>query len=63
MSTVEDATKPSARREFTQRAARAWIRAADAGVIDADELTWLLAHLPPAKLGPAPADPGAGANR
>ena len=28
--------------EFEQRAAAAWIRAADAGVIDASELGWLL---------------------
>lgn len=28
--------------EFEQRAAAAWIRAADAGVIDARELAWLL---------------------
>lgn len=33
--------------EFSRRAAVAWIKAADAGIIDADELTWLLAHLPP----------------
>ena len=33
--------------EFIRRAATAWIRAADAGLIDAGELTWLLAHLPP----------------
>jgi hypothetical protein len=28
--------------EFEQRAAAAWIRAADAGVIDSTELGWLL---------------------
>ncbi|HEX6353434.1 hypothetical protein [Actinophytocola sp.] len=31
--------------EFEQRAAAAWIRAADAGVIDVDELGWLLDKL------------------
>lgn len=31
--------------EFEQRAATAWIRAADAGMIDADELAWLLGKL------------------
>ena len=31
--------------EFEQRAAIAWIRAADAGVIDAGELDWLLGML------------------
>jgi hypothetical protein len=38
-------TRPLVDREFTERAAIAWIRAADAGVIDAGELAWLLAHL------------------
>ncbi|MGH9062004.1 MAG: hypothetical protein ACRDZY_21190 [Acidimicrobiales bacterium] len=38
-------TRPPVDREFTERAASAWIRAADAGVIDARELAWLLAHL------------------
>lgn len=33
-------------REFEQRAATAWIRAADAGLIDAAELAWLLTNLP-----------------
>ena len=37
---------PPATPEFTRRAAIAWIRAADAGLIDAGELDWLLAHLP-----------------
>jgi hypothetical protein len=32
--------------EFEQRAAAAWIRAADAGVIDSTELGWLLDRLP-----------------
>ncbi|SEO44774.1 hypothetical protein [Amycolatopsis saalfeldensis] len=41
----EHDTKPAVDREFTERAASAWIRAADAGVIDAGELAWLLAHL------------------
>jgi hypothetical protein len=40
-------TRPLVDREFTERAASAWIRAADAGVIDAGELAWLLAHLDP----------------
>jgi hypothetical protein len=31
--------------EFEQRAATAWIRAADAGVIDVGELGWLLDKL------------------
>jgi hypothetical protein len=48
MDTAQNATKPlPAAPEFIRRAATAWIRAADAGLIDADELTWLLAHLPP----------------
>ncbi|HEY3712051.1 MAG TPA: hypothetical protein VGL64_21930 [Amycolatopsis sp.] len=38
-------TKPLVDREFAERAASAWIRAADAGVIDAGELAWLLARL------------------
>ncbi|WP_328603598.1 hypothetical protein OG943_26340 [Amycolatopsis sp. NBC_00345] len=38
-------TRPPVDREFIERAASAWIRAADAGVIDARELAWLLAHL------------------
>jgi hypothetical protein len=47
MNSVQHATKPlHAAPEFTRRAAIAWIRAADAGLIDAGELTWLLAHLP-----------------
>jgi hypothetical protein len=46
MDTVARSKKQPATPEFTRRAAVAWIRAADAGVIDADELTWLLAHLP-----------------
>jgi hypothetical protein len=47
METAQNATKVRpAKPEFTRRAATAWIRAADAGLIDAGELTWLLAHLP-----------------
>lgn len=38
-------TMPPVDREFAKRAASAWIRAADAGVIDARELAWLLARL------------------
>jgi hypothetical protein len=46
MDSVQHATKPLITREFSRRAACAWVRAADAGVIDADELVWLLSHLP-----------------
>lgn len=47
MDSVQYATEPvGAAPEFVQRAATAWIRAADAGLIDAGELAWLLAHLP-----------------
>ncbi|MEA5365358.1 hypothetical protein VA596_37920 [Amycolatopsis sp., V23-08] len=46
MAGVQHATKPLLTPEFTRRAACAWIRAADAGLIDAAELTWLLSHLP-----------------
>jgi hypothetical protein len=45
MKSVEHAAKPLLTPEFTERAARAWIRAADAALIDADELAWLLKHL------------------
>jgi hypothetical protein len=45
MNSVQHATSPVLTREFTRRAAGAWIRAADAGLIDATELTWLLSHL------------------
>jgi hypothetical protein len=45
---IRHATRsPLAAPGFARRAAVAWIRAADAGLIDAGELTWLLAHLPP----------------
>jgi len=47
MGTVEHQEKLSVTAEFAQRAAYAWVRAADAGVIGAAELSWLLAHLPP----------------
>ncbi|MFC0112019.1 hypothetical protein [Kibdelosporangium aridum] len=47
MDSVRHTMKPlGAAPEFIRRAAIAWIRAADAGLIDAGELTWLLAHLP-----------------
>ncbi|WP_328450229.1 MULTISPECIES: hypothetical protein [unclassified Amycolatopsis] len=46
MNSVQHATRPVVTREFTRRAAGAWIRAADAGLIDAAELVWLLSHLP-----------------
>jgi hypothetical protein len=46
MDAAQNATKPLPAPEFIRRAATAWIRAADAGLIDAGELTWLLAHLP-----------------
>jgi hypothetical protein len=46
MAGVQHATRPLLTREFTRRAAAAWIRAADAGLIDATELVWLLRHLP-----------------
>ncbi|WP_410625818.1 hypothetical protein [Amycolatopsis sp. cmx-8-4] len=46
MNSVQHATRPLLTREFTRRAAGAWIRAADAGLIDAAELVWLLSHLP-----------------
>ncbi|VVJ21787.1 Uncharacterised protein [Amycolatopsis camponoti] len=45
MTSVQPATHPLLTREFTRRAADAWVRAADAGVIDAAELVWLLNHL------------------
>jgi hypothetical protein len=47
MDTIAQSATLPASPEFARRAAIAWIRAADAGTIDADELTWLLAHLPP----------------
>ncbi|MEU4674595.1 hypothetical protein AB0F91_43230 [Amycolatopsis sp. NPDC023774] len=53
MNSVEHATKPLLTPEFSRRAARAWVRAADAALIDADELVWLLAHLEPDRLGAA----------
>ncbi|MDT7796750.1 MAG: hypothetical protein QOI78_183 [Actinomycetota bacterium] len=46
MAGVQHATRPLLTPEFTRRAACAWIRAADAGLIDAAELAWLLSHLP-----------------
>jgi hypothetical protein len=46
MAGAQHATRPLLTREFTRRAAGAWIRAADAGLIDAAELVWLLSHLP-----------------
>ncbi|WIX84571.1 hypothetical protein [Amycolatopsis sp. DG1A-15b] len=46
MTSVQNTTKPLITREFSRRAADAWIRAADAGIIDAAELVWLLEHLP-----------------
>ncbi|MBE1496137.1 hypothetical protein H4696_003237 [Amycolatopsis lexingtonensis] len=46
MTSVQHTTKPLLTREFTRRAAGAWVRAADAGIIDAAELVWLLEHLP-----------------
>jgi hypothetical protein len=46
MAGVQHATRPLLTGEFTRRAACAWIRAADAGLIDATELVWLLSHLP-----------------
>ncbi len=46
MDTVEHARAPRDEPDFARRAAYAWIRAADAGVIDAGELSWLLEHLP-----------------
>lgn len=39
------ADRGSKENEFGQRAAVAWIRAADAGLIDAGELRWLLGKL------------------
>ncbi|MCU1681856.1 MAG: hypothetical protein JWQ81_2595 [Amycolatopsis sp.] len=39
--------------EFDRRAAVAWIRAADAGLIDADELVYLLTGADPARLDTA----------
>jgi hypothetical protein len=47
------AYRGSRAREFEQRAAAAWIRAADAGVIDADELGWLLDRLHELQCHPA----------
>ena len=46
MTSVQDTTKPLITHEFIRRAADAWVRAADAGIIDAAELVWLLEHLP-----------------
>jgi hypothetical protein len=46
MTSVQHTTKPPMTREFIRRAADAWVRAADAGIIDAAELVWLLNHLP-----------------
>ncbi|MEU7785547.1 MULTISPECIES: hypothetical protein [unclassified Amycolatopsis] len=46
MTSVQHTTKALLTREFTRRAADAWVRAADAGIIDAAELVWLLEHLP-----------------
>jgi hypothetical protein len=43
---VDHESVRSGEPEFARRAAYAWIRAADAGLIDADELAWLLDHLP-----------------
>ncbi|MET0132474.1 MAG: hypothetical protein ABW215_02665 [Kibdelosporangium sp.] len=48
MDSVTDTTPLPTSPQFVRRAAVAWIRAADAGVIDAEELAWLLAHLPSA---------------
>ncbi|WP_410644316.1 hypothetical protein [Amycolatopsis sp. lyj-346] len=45
MTSVQPAIEPLITREFTRRAADAWVRAADAGIIDAAELVWLLNHL------------------
>lgn len=39
------ALRGSKENEFGQRAAVAWIRAADAGLIDASELGWLMDKL------------------
>lgn len=46
MTSVQPAIEPHITREFIRRAADAWVRAADAGIIDAAELVWLLNHLP-----------------
>ncbi|MEU4519062.1 hypothetical protein AB0F52_10150 [Amycolatopsis sp. NPDC024027] len=46
MTSVQDTKKPLITHEFIRRAADAWVRAADAGIIDAAELVWLLEHLP-----------------
>jgi hypothetical protein len=42
---------PQVVTEFDRRAAVAWIRAADAGLIDADELAYLLTRACPELLG------------
>jgi len=59
-TTARSASADPATQEFTSRAAAAWIRAADAGVIDADELIYLLDHLDTA-LGRRTEDPPLGA--
>lgn len=38
-------TEPQVTTEFDRRAAVAWIRAADAGLIDAEELAYLLMRM------------------
>ncbi|MBE1468268.1 hypothetical protein [Kibdelosporangium phytohabitans] len=49
MDTVVSSGPLTPSAEFARRAATVWIRAADAGIIDADELSWLLRHLPPSR--------------
>lgn len=57
MSIVEHTSKLPAEPEFARRAAKAWVRAADAGLIDAGELVWLLSHLPSSTLLPTQTGP------
>ncbi len=61
MSGAQSAARsPIATEDFVRRAAIVWIRAADAGLVDAGELAWLLDHLPDApESARAAAEPGA----
>jgi len=63
MSAFERTLKLSTEPEFARRAASAWVRAADAGVINAEELVWLLAHLPSSPGGHVRPRRGTGSSR
>ncbi|GAA1957245.1 hypothetical protein [Amycolatopsis minnesotensis] len=54
MGTAGQMREPGPGGELSRLVATAWIRAADAGIIDADELARLLTRRSPGEWGPAP---------